>query len=167
MIPLASARLSVSSASALAGITIMSLYSSRSRLKFSAAEGKSTLFATMSVGFEISRRDQQKSLVAWGPNSSTFLPTRLFCSSASRTCSSFTPIPLKISVIAGTASCPDGPAARDILSRLASNIFRYHITSSSSMSATSATGSPLPGSAIFPDASMLPEASTICNRASD
>ena len=35
------------------------------------------------------------------------------------------------------------------------------------MSAMSAMGSPVPGSVIFPDASMLPEISTMCKSASD
>ncbi len=75
-------------------------------------------------------------------------------------------MPRKTSVMAATVFIPE-PMARDILSLFASSSFRYHMTSSSSMSATSATGSPVPGSAILPDASMLPDASTMCSKASD
>ena len=47
------------------------------------------------------------------------------------------------------------------------NSFVYQRTSSSSTSAKSAMGSPVPGSDIFPSLSTLPEASTTWSRASD
>ena len=44
---------------------------SRILRKFSDAEGKSTLFATINVGFDISLKLQQKSLLRWGSNHQT------------------------------------------------------------------------------------------------
>ena len=46
-------------------------------------------------------------------------------------------------------------------------IFWYHIINSSSISAKSDTGSPVPASVILPDESIPPEQSTTCNNASD
>ncbi len=89
-----------------------------------------------------------------------FLSTRLFSIKDCFTCHSFTPIPPKISVMARAVSIPVF-VILEIFSLFPSNNFRYHRTSSSSISDTSAMGSPAPASAIFPDASMLPEASTM------
>src|SRR5208283_944755 len=54
-----------------------------------------------------------------------------------------------------------------IFRRLLWNILVYQRTSSSSTSAKSAMGSPVPGSATLPSLSTLPDASTTWSRASD
>ena len=62
---------------------------------------------------------------------------------------------------------PGSFAVFDIFTMLLEKSLVYHKTSSSSTSARSARGSPVPGSAIFPSLSTLPEASTTCSSASD
>ena len=125
------------------------------------------MFAIKRVGFEYSRSDQQNAWVSFSFQESKGLSSRSDSFIAAMTCSFLTPIPCMTSSTAAGTPYPGVFESFEILGRFEVKSLVYQSTSSSSTSAKSASGSPVPGSEIFPSLSTLPEASTTCSRASD
>src|SRR5271155_4407811 len=121
----------------------------------------------ISVGFDTSRRIQQKFWVSFSLQLSMSLPSRSPSFSAYAACSFLTPIPCITSATAVDRSEPGSFDSFATFPMLLENSLVYQSTSSSSTSATSASGSPVPASVTLPSLSTLPEASTTCRRASD